>query len=35
MGGFAGYRFHDDKDATSGYGINVQIASDPSPPPTI
>ena len=29
MGGFAGYRFHDDKDPTSGYGINVQIASDP------
>jgi hypothetical protein len=29
MGGFAGYRFGTDKDGHSGYGINLQIASDP------
>lgn len=29
VGGYAGYRFGDDKNPTSGYGINVQIASDP------
>lgn len=29
MGGYAGYRFGGDKDSLGGYGINLQIASDP------
>lgn len=29
IGGYAGYRFGDDKNPASGYGINVQVASDP------
>jgi hypothetical protein len=29
IGGFAGYRFGEDKNPAAGYGINVQIASDP------
>ena len=30
IGGYAGYRFNEEKDSPgSGYGINVQVASDP------
>jgi hypothetical protein len=29
IGGFAGYRFGEDRNPAAGYGINVQVASDP------